>query len=673
MGRTSNSEIWNYFENIVKDGIAECKICSTRMRNNRVFNLRQHLRKVHKMDIEVQDVSNNSQVSASSPKPYDEEQINAVLKLAKRKMQEERLGEKRYKRRAYIEVNKKLVVRSVIGLVVEDGIGPNIMDSSNMLNLVKPLCNAIYGQELKTFTMDTSRVERNIDMLASNMRTDFSKDLHWRLLSLKIDTDIDAPPKTFCLSTQFIDEGQVETRILGIIKLNEDEVNFSQKHIQPILNKFDIDNSQIVSITWDHTKENFSRSVRNSEYLKEIELLQNYPDINIGSIQVQPYIGTIAHICFMDIFKNPQIFQLFLECRNFAKYLNDESNGYYKIFEDQNLRVPQIDSPWRWGSTYNMMNDLYMARNVLQNVKFEQVSSPEDQFKVNDNLWAFIEAYCDILKYLQKSLLRYYKEEQHIGDFYAQWLKCKLLNQKLMKNHSNTESFIGLIAQELMNSIEARTKTLLENDRFTGCLYLDPRFQHTLNLPQKTMAVEYLKKLWSHAKLYNPQMTKPKSEDNESTQLQDQQQFDDDEDEFLNEFLCKGIKVKDVTTADVHKHLERLKLPFQMVDTNILFFWREWKFSEPELHYLSSICFSIPATQIYNKINYCHIPFNWAGSTNLSADTLNFIRLNSHLLDSAFARVDTFSEDDACSNMSDDMQLENDDETHNLAEEYLAD
>lgn len=78
-------------------------------------------------------------------------------------------------------------------------------------------------------------------------------------------------------------------------------------------------------------------------------------------------------------------------------------------------------------------------------------------------------------------------------------------------------------------------------------------------------------------------------------------------------------------------------------------------------------------TQIYNKINYCHIPFNWAGSTNLSADTLNFIRLNSHLLDSAFARVDTFSEDDACSNMSDDMQLENDDETHNLAEEYLAD
>ncbi|XP_073836253.1 uncharacterized protein [Musca autumnalis] len=641
MGRTANVEIWNYFDNYVQDGIAECKICSIRMRNNRVFNLRQHLRKVHSVDIEVQDAT-------------------------KRKMLEERQQgptEKRMKRRAYIEVDKRLFMRSMIGLVVEDGIEPHIINGKNMANIIKPICSALSEQEAKQFTIDSNRIAHNIDQLASYIHSNCCKDLHGRLLSLKIDTDINASANTFCLSTQFIEEGQVETRLLGIIKLNEGETQFSEKHIQEILNKFDININQLVSVSWDHSKVNCYREVSNCRYQIEIEYFECYPDILIGNIRVEPYMSTIAHNCFMDLFKNPRIFQMLMECRNFAKFLNDESNGYYQIFEENNLKVPQVDSPWRWGSTYDMINDLFMARGVLQNTKFEPIASSEDQFTASDDMWEFISAYCEALKYLHKTLSRYSEEEQHIGDFYAQWLKCKLLNEKLVKKLTNKESFIGLIALELQNSIENRTKTLLEQDRFTGCLYLDPRFQHTLNLSQKMTAVEYLKKLWSQAKLYNPQMMKTTTADQQEsaqTPPPPQQQFDDDEDEFLNDFLCNGIKGKDVTTADFHRHLEKLKLPFQMVDTNILFFWREWKFSEPELHYLSSICFAIPATQVHTKPRYSHI-FTNTSRPNLSSERLLFIRLNSHLLDNAFKQVDILKEDDMSPSILD--QVEGDDES----------
>ncbi|KAM7358664.1 uncharacterized protein ACRADG_003551 [Cochliomyia hominivorax] len=605
---------------------------------NRLCNLRLHMRRLHDIELQVPDIKITQK--PPSPQPYDENKIKAVLQLAKRKMNEQLQFSdgKRSKHRLYIKMDKETVIRSVIGLVVEDGLSPHIFSSKHMDNILRPICEAISEKEGKKFKINEAEIERIISLIANYIRNDFSNDLHWRLLSIRIDTDLNASPNTFCVSAQFIDDGEIKTHMLGIIHL-EDDGQLKEEHIKHILYKFNIDSNQVISAFWDHTKSKYKLNIKNSDYLHEIEQYEFYPDLNLGDVQITRYFGQSAQMCLLDILQNSTIYKSFLECRNMAKFLSEVSNGYYEIFEKNNLNIPQLDSPWKWGSTYKMMKDLHEARNILQNVKFENFDNSEEQFDVNDQLWSFIEAFCNSLTYLQKSILKYHKEELHIGDFYAQWLKCKLLTEKLLTANSEENSVSYLILTELLDAMKKRSNNLLNQERFVACIYLDPRFQRTLNEEQKSNAVEYLKKLWSRAKLYNT--------DESDTVEAAAELFDDDEDAFLNEFLSHDIQVKDTKTNDVYQKIERLKLTFQMVDTNILSYWRSQKSSDPEMHAISTICFAIPATEIYNKTRYLHI-YRLDLDSNLSTFTkenLLNIRLNAHLLDDALAHLQLSKED----------------------------
>lgn len=68
MVRNTKSEIWNYFDNIVEEGVAVCKTCLQSLRNNRTYNLRQHLRKIHNIVIDVQEPG-SAQQPTYSPQP----------------------------------------------------------------------------------------------------------------------------------------------------------------------------------------------------------------------------------------------------------------------------------------------------------------------------------------------------------------------------------------------------------------------------------------------------------------------------------------------------------------------------------------------------------------------------------------------------------------------------
>ncbi|XP_065361530.1 uncharacterized protein LOC135955149 [Calliphora vicina] len=680
MALRPSSELWNYFTNIVEEGMAECKLCKQRLRNNRSYNLKLHLKKVHNnrgeinkyFDVFVQDnlavcktckrrlknrlcnlrlhMRRSHQIEVKlpndrpteqppSPQPYDEDQIKAVLKVAKRKMKEQ-IGndEKRPKHRLCIKMDKNTIIRSVIGLIVEDGVAPHVISSKNFKVLLRPMCEAISDREGKEFKMEETEIERIISSMANYVRNDFSNDLHCRLLSIKLDTDLNASQKTYCVSARFINEGVIQSHILGIIDLKSDE-QLSEEHIKQVLHKFNIDSNQIVSAFWDNSKQKYNKLIKNSEYLNEIQQFESYPDIYLGDVKIERYMGANAQLCLLDLFKNSSIFQTFLQCRNLAKFISEESNGYHELFEQNNLSIPQLDSPWKWGSTYKMMHDLHEARHILEKVKFEKFDQPEDQFEANDELWSFIEAFSKSIIYLQKSILKYYTEELHIGDFYSQWLKCKLLTVKLIAANNKQNILLSTILTEMLKVIENRTKELLSQDSFVACIFLDPRFQRTLDSEQKSIATEYLKKLWCRAKLYTVDDTESLEE---SAQL-----FDDDEDAFLNEFLSHDIPVKDNRTSDVYQKIEGLKLAFQMVDTNILSFWRSQKASEPEVYSLSTICFAIPATEIYSKLRYSHI-YRLDTNSNLSDFTkeniLN-IRLNVHLLDEALSQLQLINDD----------------------------
>ena len=587
------NELWNYFENYVEEGIAQCKTCKRRMQN-RTCNLRLHMRRSH--NIEVQPTKINNQVQSIPPQPYNEERIKAVLKVARSKMvANSHLNDNPNKKQCIIvKMDKSILIRSVLGFVVENRMTLSTIGSKYMQSILQPLCAAISEDEGKEFKLDVTETERLLALVANFMRYDFSNELHWRLLSLKIENDLFASPNTFCLTAMFIDKSQIQKRILGIIQLENDE-QFTESHIKDTLHIYNIDSNQIISAYWDNTKSNYYRQISNSEYLSEIENFEKYPDIQLGDIKVERYIGTIAHQCVLDVLKNPIIFKQFLECRNFVKFISDETNGYYELFEKNELALPQLDSPWKCGSTHQMIVNLSEARSILNCIKCEQPDEPADRFDMNDNMWSFIDAFRKSMNIIQKSIIKFYGEELHCGDFYAQWLKCRLITEKFLSAETNTDSCFYIILKELSNCIERRTQMLLTQGRYVACLYLDPRFQRTLNLQQKSIALDYLKKLWRLATLYNFEIVCSKDSEDISN---DDPPTDEDEDAFLNEFLSQDVQIKDTKTADVYKKIENLKLSFQMVDTNILQFWKGQQQTEPEMHALSSICLAIPATQV---------------------------------------------------------------------------
>lgn len=52
------------------------------------------------------------------------------------------------------------------------------------------------------------------------------------------------------------------------------------------------------------------------------------------------------------------------------------------------------------------------------------------------------------------------------------------------------------IGEKILSSIEVRSKTLLNNKFLISCLFLDPRFTHTLTPQQENDAVNHLKSIW---------------------------------------------------------------------------------------------------------------------------------------------------------------------------------
>lgn len=60
------SEVWKYFENKAVEGLAVCNICKSSLKNNRISNLKAHLQKQHKIDVNVISLENLETSSTSS-------------------------------------------------------------------------------------------------------------------------------------------------------------------------------------------------------------------------------------------------------------------------------------------------------------------------------------------------------------------------------------------------------------------------------------------------------------------------------------------------------------------------------------------------------------------------------------------------------------------------------
>lgn len=127
-----------------------------------------------------------------------------------------------------------------------------------------------------------------------------------------------------------------------------------------------------------------------------------------------------------------------------------------------------------------MLNSLLEAKDILSKIESIKNKSDEENFDPDSSFWDFIEAYCNVFSPLQKTIKQFQEEQLHYSNFYAQWIKLKISTEKLVKD--TNQNLTKTIGNEILNSIEKRTKILFNNKFIVSCLFLDPRFQHILSI-----------------------------------------------------------------------------------------------------------------------------------------------------------------------------------------------
>ncbi|XP_053968436.1 uncharacterized protein LOC128869858 [Anastrepha ludens] len=536
-----------------------------------------------------------------------------------------------------------------------------------MKNIIDPICRGLSEKSNKPFTLNSRSCKCVLKQVANNTREEVKKELNKRLISLKIDSASRLSRNIFALSAQYINNYNIQSRILGMVELKGVASSSSRNiaaEIMKILSKYGVGLNQVVSITSDNGA-NMIKSSKilshcsvlkedrddvdeaNDVYLKNIEMFNDTLKIQMGDIEICRCAAHTAQLCALDSTKDPVIKSYLMNCRNLTKYIKKNSNGYREIFELKKLALPQLDCPTRWGSTYNMIKNIYNSKDVLVNIESVKNKSQDENFELNDDLWAFIKSYYTVFEPLQKTIIKFQAEALHYGDFYAQWLRCKLLTEKILQTHD--DSLSHTIGKNLLRNIEIRTSKLLTNDSLNACLFLDPRFNHTLTADKRADAITYLKKLYDRLKEMGCiKSDKTNSFNNTSVRLNEEHR--EDEDEYINAYLCQNLEARNDDDIDVYSKIENLKLSFQRISTNVLEFWKERQFADPELYALTNICFAVPPTQVTIERAFSSLKLILTDNRNrLGQDMLEdilIVKLNPMYLDKAVNELSLFEDMD---------------------------
>lgn len=137
------------------------------------------------------------------------------------------------------------------------------------------------------------------------------------------------------------------------------------------------------------------------------------------------------------------------------------------LLEENNLVKPSIDCITRWGSTYKMIQDLTNS-NLIKYIK--TFAAVNKQLYISDTTWTDLKEIVRILKPFYDATIKLQSEQLTMGDFYGEWLECKLF----VKKEKNP------FATDLLRQMMKREEDLFSNTAFLAAMLLDPRWNVAL-------------------------------------------------------------------------------------------------------------------------------------------------------------------------------------------------
>ncbi|KAI8120067.1 hypothetical protein CVS40_8585 [Lucilia cuprina] len=261
--------VLSYFSETDISGKVQCNICKKQLNSLRKYNLKMHLKSSHNIEPLENKITSRIQ-----------------KKLIKTK----------------IEINRFEIIRSFIGLVTENGIAFDILNSDNIRNLLKPICAAIADKEDNSFKLNSENAKLLLPNVVRKLKETIRNELNNNLFSIKIDSATRLDINIFGISIQYCRDGSIVSRIVGMSELKgvgSSKAKNLAAEIIKMLNKYDLKLEQVVSITSDNganmlkTSSLLSQCVgsskeveENDEYLLLLDEFERDTDFNVNDIAV---------------------------------------------------------------------------------------------------------------------------------------------------------------------------------------------------------------------------------------------------------------------------------------------------------------------------------------------------------------------------------------------------
>lgn len=217
----------------------------------------------------------------------------------------------------------------------------------------------------------------------------------------------------------------------------------------------------------------------------------------------------------------------------------------------------------------------------------ENLAKTDSSFELD---WTLLLEMAAALNLVATTMTSLQRENIYLSDIYAEWL---LLTDQLAE--------LGTpYSQILLHAIKKRFTNIFNTDcaPMIACVWMDPRYQVSLNAEEKQIAKEHLIGLYERI---------IKTKENENNQ-EDSSKLKENANVSRLEKIMKGYERESIANArsiqltDILESFDNLERMSPTIDP--LNFWYNKKMSAPQMFTLSKIIFAVPGTQAAIERNF---------------------------------------------------------------------
>lgn len=181
-----------------------------------------------------------------------------------------------------------------------------------------------------------------------------------------------------------------------------------------------------------------------------------------------------------------------------------------------------------------------------------------------------------------------------LSDFYGYWTSIKLAMEKLSRH-----DLVRFISDEM----NQREQTLFENPVMTSAVFLDPRYQRTLNQDKKDFAIFFLSELY--IRIMELKKNNENNEEATANSVADRSNSSNESnlsanlEKYLDNLLPHENEIP--ATVDLKSKIEERLKNFDGTHISsrlsVLDYWKQEKENKSEVYELASVIYTVQATQ----------------------------------------------------------------------------